>query len=86
MIRDWPDLSGWPQQIIGCINDMRGDCMNDSEQVEWLQNFLWHWQDSEVLTCEAAGAILRNLQQASEQKQSYRLPDPESLLKTLGSG
>ena len=57
-----------------------------SEHIEWLQSFLWHWQDSGVLTDEAAEIILCNLQQASEQKQSYRFPDPESLLKTLESG
>ena len=60
--------------------------MKELEQIEWLQSFLWHWQDSGVLTDEAAEVILCNLQQAFERKQSYRFPDPESLLKTLGSG
>jgi len=53
---------------------------------DWLNDFLWHWQDSPILPDDAARAIMGVLLQYQKhdgQDSQQFLPDQEALLLSL---
>lgn len=51
---------------------------------QWVSDFLWHWESSDVLCSEAATLLLTVLQrqfQASLQSEAILLPSPKELLQ-----
>ena len=61
--------------------------MQESElhrkKLEWLSSFLWHWQNSGVLTAETAETLLHILQQEPGKTEPCQFPDARDLVRNL---
>jgi hypothetical protein len=75
----WRDESGF----IGKPSEGKGDSSNKDALIDWVAGILSYWEDSNMLSTDAAEIIVNEiskifLAEGSGQKDQYPLPEPRS--------